>query len=140
MSYSEIKPEYYRMFQPDSPWHAGSSGWKDAPVPGWGRNPNLVGPPRLAVNGLGAYFAPEYERAINGLGAYFAPEYERAINGLGKSPGCGCSGNATGDVSTVVSAQSVGSPAKNIALYGSLAVMAGFAFLLYTSHGDKHRS
>lgn len=136
MSYSEIKPEYYRMFQPDSPWHAGAPGWKDAPWPGWGRNPNLVGPPRLGVGGLGAYYAPEYERAINGLGAYYAPEYERAISGLG----CGCSGKATGDVNDVIAAQSVGSPSKNIALYGSLAVMAGFAFLVYSSHGDKRRS
>lgn len=137
MSYSEIKPEYYRMFQPDSPWHAGAPGWKDAPWPGWGRNPNLVGPPRLGVEGLGAYYAPEYERAINGLGAYYAPEYERAISGLGSS-GCGCQGaKGTGDV---IADQSVGSPGKNIALYGSLAVMVGFACLLYTSHGDKHRS
>jgi hypothetical protein len=54
MSYAQIKPEYYRMFQPDSPWHAGAPGWKDAPWPGWGRNPNLVGPPRLAVEGIGS--------------------------------------------------------------------------------------
>ncbi len=53
MSYANIKPEYYRMFQPDSPWHAGAPGWKNAPWPGWGENPNLVGPPRLAVEGLG---------------------------------------------------------------------------------------
>ena len=84
MSYAEIKPEYYRMFQPDSPWHAGAPGWKDAPWPGWGRNPNLVGPPRLAVEGLGAYYKPEYERAISGLGAYYKPEYERPIAGLGQ--------------------------------------------------------
>lgn len=68
MSYAQIKPEYYRMFQPDSPWHAGSPGWKSAPWPGWGRNPNLVGPPRLAVEGLGAYYAPKYEHPISGLG------------------------------------------------------------------------
>jgi hypothetical protein len=54
MSYALIKPEYYRMFQPDSPWHAGAPGWKSAPWPGWGRNPNLVGPPRLGVEGLGS--------------------------------------------------------------------------------------
>lgn len=74
MSYSDIKPEYYRMFQPDSPWHAGSEGWASAPWPGWGRNPNLVGQPRVAVDGLGAYYANTFEQPINGLG------------------GCGCKG------------------------------------------------
>ena len=65
MSYSDIKPEYYRMFQPDSPWHAGSEGWASAPWPGWGRNPNLVGQPRVGlrvvrVDGLPvAYLAQE---------------------------------------------------------------------------------
>ena len=83
MSYAAIKPEYYRMFQPDSPWHAGSEGWSTAPWPGWGRNPNLVGPQRLAVEGLGAYYAPEYEKPINGLGG-----------------GCGCKG--VGDATTPI--------------------------------------
>jgi hypothetical protein len=89
MSYVEIKPEYYRMHQPDSPWHAGSAGWKSAPWPSWGVNPNLVGPPRLAVEGLGAYYAAKSENPINGLGAYYAAKSEQAISGLG---GCGCSG------------------------------------------------
>lgn len=53
MSYSDITPGYYQMYQPDSPWHAGASGWRDAPVPGWGENPNLVGPKRVGVEGLG---------------------------------------------------------------------------------------
>ena len=53
MSYAAVKPEYYQMLQPDSPWHAGAPGWSSAPWPGWGENPNLVGPPRLATNGLG---------------------------------------------------------------------------------------
>lgn len=53
MSYAEIKPQYYRMHQPDSPWHAGSPGWSTAPWPSFMPNPNLVGPPRLAVEGLG---------------------------------------------------------------------------------------
>jgi hypothetical protein len=52
MSYAQVTPEYYRMLQPDSAWHAGSPGWSRAPVPGWGMNPNRVGPPRLAVNGV----------------------------------------------------------------------------------------
>lgn len=53
MSYARITPDYYRMGMPDSPYHAGSPGWKDAPVPGWGQNPGVMGPRRLAVNGLG---------------------------------------------------------------------------------------
>jgi len=113
MSYAEIKPEYYRMHQPDSPWHAGAPGWKSAPWPSFGVNPNLVGPPRLAVEGIGAYFKPEYEKAINGLGAYFKPEYEKAINGLGHFPqvstyrpvdgvgACPCAGRGVGDTSTL---------------------------------------
>jgi hypothetical protein len=76
MSYSELKPEYYRMFQPDSPWHAGSEGWSTAPWPGWGRNPNLVGQSRVGVNGLGAYYANKFEQPISGLG----------------KSGCGCKG------------------------------------------------
>src|SRR5580692_11906599 len=89
MSYAEIKPEYYRMHQPDSPWHAGAPGWKSAPWPSFGVNPTLVGPPRLAVEGIGAigaYFKPVYEKPINGLGAYFKPVYEKAISGLGAFP------------------------------------------------------
>jgi hypothetical protein len=114
MSYAEIKPQYYKMFQPDSPWHAGAPGWKDAPWPGWGRNPNLVGPPRLGVEGLGAmgaYFQPQYEKAISGmgeyfssgvsgLGAYFQPQYEKPISGLGAS--CGCAGKAASGVGDTV--------------------------------------
>lgn len=42
------------MFQPEGAWHAGAPGWSVAPYPGWGENPNLVGPKRLGVEGLGA--------------------------------------------------------------------------------------
>jgi len=73
MSYAEIKPQYYQMHMPDSPWHAGSEGWKSARWPSFGVNPNLVGPPRLAVEGLGAYFKPVYEKPIAGLGDDSAP-------------------------------------------------------------------
>lgn len=110
MSYAEIKPQYYQMHMPDSPWHAGSEGWKSAPWPSFGVNPNLVGPPRLAVEGLGlgAYFKPQYEKPIAGLGAYFKPVYEKPIAGLGAFPqrstyrpvdgvGCACSARGVGD-------------------------------------------
>lgn len=119
MSYAEIKPQYYRMHQPDSPWHAGSPGWSTAPWPSFMPNPNLVGPPRLGVEGLGAYFKPVYEKPIAGLGAtkmfpqkstyrpvdgvgeyfasgmgalgaYFKPVYEKPIAGLG----CPCAQGA----------------------------------------------
>ncbi len=53
MSYVALKPRYYQMLNPESPWHPGAPGWSTAPVPGWGENPALVGPPRLAVEGLG---------------------------------------------------------------------------------------
>ena len=116
MSYAEIKPQYYRMHQPDSPWHAGSPGWSTAPWPSFMPNPNLVGPSRLAVEGLGAYFKPVYEKPIAGLGmfpqkstyrpvdgvgeysrtgigAYFKPVYEKPIAGLG----CPCAARGVGD-------------------------------------------
>lgn len=54
MSYVALKPSYYQMLQPESPWHPGAPGWSTAPVPGWGQNPALVGPRRLGVEGLGA--------------------------------------------------------------------------------------
>ncbi len=123
MSYAEIKPEYYRMHQPDSPWHAGSPGWKSAPWPGWGQNGNLVGPPRLAVEGLGAYFAPQYEKAIGGLGAYFAPRYEKPISGVGACP---CSARGVGDeaalTSTTRSPWAIALPVAVIALITGAAV------------------
>jgi hypothetical protein len=54
MSYVAINPTFYQMLQPESPWHPGAPGWSTAPFPGWGENPALVGPSRLAVEGLGA--------------------------------------------------------------------------------------
>ena len=74
------------MFQADSPWHAGAPGWKTAPWPGWGENPNLVGPPRLAVDGLGAYHAPKYETPIAGLGASCGCS-AKPVSGLGALTG-----------------------------------------------------
>jgi len=53
MSYVALNPSYYQMFQPEGAWHAGAEGWSVAPYPGWGQNPNLVGPKRLAIEGLG---------------------------------------------------------------------------------------
>lgn len=85
MSYAEIKPQYYRMHQPDSPWHAGSPGWSTAPWPSFMPNPNLVGPPRLAVEGLGAYFKPAYDRAIAGAGVGACPCAARGV-GDGADP------------------------------------------------------
>ncbi len=136
MSYAEIKPEYYRMHQPDSPWHAGAPGWKSSPWPSWGVNPNLVGPPRLAVEGIGAYFKPEYEKPINGLGAYFKPEYEKAINGLGRFPqvstyrprdgmmgvgACPCAQRGVGDIT---------SPNKTLLIVAGALVTVGLIVLL----------
>lgn len=133
MSYAEIKPQYYRMFQPDSPWHAGSEGWTKAPWPSWGVNPNRVGPPRLAVEGLGAYFKPVYERPVAGLGAYFKPVYERPVAGLG----CGCqvANNGVGaDAVTPATPESENriSGALLIGL-GALVIVGGVVFL-----GPKH--
>jgi len=54
MSYYGIPPAYYEEFQPGTPWHQGARGWSRAPVPGWGANPALVGPRRLAMHGCSA--------------------------------------------------------------------------------------
>ena len=157
MSYAEIKPQYYQMHMPDSPWHAGSEGWKDAPWPTFGVNPNLVGPPRLAVEGLGspsamgAYFKPEYERAISGLGlgdirrvstyrpvdgmgAYFKPVYETPISGLGACP---CSGGSRGfgADAAVVSIPSTANKTNAALLIGlGLAVIVGGVVFLGPHH------
>lgn len=54
MSYYGLQPAYYQEFQPGTPWHQGAPGWSVAPIPGWGQNPNLRGPNRLAVSGCSA--------------------------------------------------------------------------------------
>lgn len=51
MSYEQVPPAYYQFRQPETPWHAGSKGWSEAPVPIWGTNPNLKSPARLAMHG-----------------------------------------------------------------------------------------
>lgn len=119
MSYSEIKPEYYRMFQPDSPWHAGAPGWSTAPWPGWGRNPNLVGQPRVGVDGLGAI------GAIGAMGAYYANKFEQPISGLGRAlGGCGCKGMGDAVIATPAPSSS---PALGVALFCGLGAM-GIAY------------
>lgn len=79
MSYDNVKPAFYEMFQPGMPWHAGSTGWTKAPYPGWGNNPNRVGPAYLAVNGLGAYYAEKPNLAIHGLGQKAAPDMRGVV-------------------------------------------------------------
>ena len=66
MSYVALNPSYYQMHQPESAWHAGAPGWSEAPYPGWGENPNLVGPRRLAVEGLGDTPAVAYAPLVVG--------------------------------------------------------------------------
>ena len=128
MSYVDIKPEYYRMHQPDSPWHAGSEGWKSSPIPSWGVNPNLVGPPRLAVEGLGAYYAPEYEKAVSppiaGLGEYFSS----GVSGLGST--CPCAARGVGDAAsdTIDTSSNKLSGMMLIGL-GALVIVGGIVFL-----------
>ncbi len=59
-----MAPASYQTFYPDNvQTEAGSDGWSQAPVPGWGQNLNWVGRRRIAVNGLGG------PTAISGLGA-----------------------------------------------------------------------
>jgi hypothetical protein len=49
MSYVSVGPEFYQIMQPGTPWTQEAEGWQDAPVPGWGVNPALVGPAQQAV-------------------------------------------------------------------------------------------
>lgn len=72
MSYIQVRPGFYEMFQPDTPWAPGAAGWSRAPVPMWGNNPNLRGPAMLATHGLGQ--EAEISRTTKagfGLGALF---------------------------------------------------------------------
>ncbi len=54
MSYVNIPPAFYASLQPNTPFHAGSRGWFNANVPGWGMNPNNAWSARQGVRGLGA--------------------------------------------------------------------------------------
>ena len=47
MSYYNLPDNAYQSIQASTP------GWQTAPVPGWGVNPLLAGPKRLAANGVG---------------------------------------------------------------------------------------
>ena len=87
MSYVNIEPGYYQMLQPSSVYHPGGSGWSTAPVPGWGENPNLVGPPRLAVGALGGCSSCKGlggVRAVSGFGADPAPAEKTSALDVGK--------------------------------------------------------
>lgn len=53
MSYAQVGPSIYSVYQPDTPWQPGSSGWSRPYVPGWGENPNLLDTPTKAIQGLG---------------------------------------------------------------------------------------
>lgn len=83
MSYDNVSPASYETYQQGTPWHAGAPGWTQAPFPGWGNNPNLVGQPFLATSGLGAYYAERSNLPISGLGGGCAP---CAAAGLGVAP------------------------------------------------------
>ena len=58
MSYVAVPPAYYYAQQADTIYQAGSRGWWDGQVPGWGENPNSSWPARQGANGLGASVAP----------------------------------------------------------------------------------
>lgn len=47
MSYENLSNDAYRF---RDPWQA---AWQLAPVPGWGINPLVAGPARIAMNGCG---------------------------------------------------------------------------------------
>lgn len=74
MSYIQVRPGFYEMYQPDGPWSPGAPGWSRAPVPMWGNNPNLRGPRMLATHGLGQ---------DNGKGAFVVGALLFGLVGLG---------------------------------------------------------
>lgn len=65
-SYPGTQESYFQMFQHESPWHQGAPGWTQAPVPGWGMNPNLRGPARV---GTGAYYDDPVNLPVGPVGA-----------------------------------------------------------------------
>lgn len=67
-SYVGMNQAQYQTFQHESPFHPGAPGWTQAPVPGWGMNPNLALPVRKATEGIGAYYANHYTAPI-GIGS-----------------------------------------------------------------------
>lgn len=113
MSYVNIEPGYYQMLQPNSVYHPGGSGWSTAPVPGWGENPNLVGPPRLAVGALGGC------GSCSGLGGV------RAVSGLGTDP------PPAGEKKTQTSALDVGKY-----VVGGVLLLGGFWLLSSAMNED----
>lgn len=48
-SYSDLNRNFYQTYSPHFDQHPGSEGWSAAPVPGWGNNPHMAGPSRIAV-------------------------------------------------------------------------------------------
>jgi hypothetical protein len=53
MSFVAVPRQNYETFQADGPWESGAPGWSEAPVPGWGMNPNQILPRRQATAGCG---------------------------------------------------------------------------------------
>lgn len=72
MSYIQVRPGFYEMYQPDGPWAPGAPGWSRAPVPMWGNNPNLRGPAMLATHGLGQEQQPVSKPMVALAGLAFA--------------------------------------------------------------------
>lgn len=93
MSYAEIGPDVYRVYQPDSPWHPGAEGWYSANVPGWGQNPNLLDRRRYAIQGLGC------------------------------GGSCGCGGGCKGVGATIESAEPESDAPKYLLVAGLLGVV-----------------
>jgi len=60
--YESLTPYAFQTFYPEEPYHAGSSGWSRANVPGWGQNSLLQGPARLATGAVevGRSYGPVY--------------------------------------------------------------------------------
>lgn len=75
MSYAQISPQVYEVYQPDGTWEIGAPGWTNAPFPGWGQNPNLLDRHRMAVQGLGCGGGCGCNSGAKaGVGAYYATE------------------------------------------------------------------
>lgn len=108
MSYEQISPEVYQVYQPETPWQPGAKGWWRAPIPGWGENPNLL---------------DTHVKAIHGLGCSGA----RTTAGLGCAGGCGCKG--TGETATPAPTATPELPGWGVAAVILVTMAAGVLLL-----------
>jgi hypothetical protein len=61
---------------------AGTPGWWNAPVPGWGMNVFRAGPERVGIGRLGDYYEPGQIPEMQAV----LPRYQMVLEGMGATP------------------------------------------------------